>query len=147
MSKFSADLKRGHAGEALWLANNPELTHLNGREADFIDYMTGATFEVKTDYYSMLQTPNLFMELYSSAGKLGGPFQAWSKGITNYVYIYWPEKIALTFKVDELVYLVATYAEQHPECRFNVENASWTTVGARIPRAALKGFYTERKLA
>lgn len=135
-ANFRTDLARGQVGEALFHKQFPHLTRLSGREADFIDENTGATYEIKTDSRSLAATPNFFMERWSDLEKQkpGGPWQALGKGITYFVYMFPVSNAIYIFDTATLV--TALELLESPNKR-NIANRTWTTQGWLVPRSEI----------
>jgi len=136
--KFNDQLKQGHKGEILFMEVFPfELERTDGRGADFIIKLTNQTLELKTDSYDPLKTSNYFMERYSSKEKQspGGPFQAESKGIEYYAYMFSKTKEYTVFRTKELVkYLNENMDEKK---LIGVPNKTYITQGYKVDRASV----------
>lgn len=129
---FKSSLNKGQVGEEFLLKHWPELKRLSGRDADF-ELPDGRTLELKTDYYCMDKTQNLFIEKISNASKQspGGPWQAASKQITLFAYLYIKNGVLWLFDTDKLVtFLESTY---YPESE--IRNKNYITIGMKVPRA------------
>jgi hypothetical protein len=139
---FKGQLRTGQIGEVLFhLAHAGTLTRTDGRKADFLCALTGDGTELKTDSYDMEKTPFFFMERFSDAEKRspGGPWQAASHGAKYFAYFFVTN---LTFFRFETEKLVAKLDELLPSLTpVPISNKSWTTVGYKVPRAALEGLY------
>jgi hypothetical protein len=138
---FKNSLKVGQAGEEMLLKLWPDLQRLDGRKHDFIVKSTGQTLELKTDTYSMAQTPNFFIELWSNLdkGKKGGPWQALANGTDLWCYMFAKDKTAFLFNTAELVAALDVLIEKYPGV--SIPNQSWTTVGCKVPRSVLESYY------
>ena len=138
---FKTDLARGHLGEELFYKLRPELTRLDGRQADFVD-ANGATYEVKTDSYD---TSNFFMERWSNVEKqkAGGPWQSAEKNIDYFIYLFPKKGVGYMFAVPEL--LEELNKIETPDQRY-VSNRGWMTVGWLVPIKSLTS-YKEFSLA
>ncbi len=104
---FRTDLARGDVGEQQFLSTFPlyrkgEFVHQ--AEHDFVHSISGATVELKTDYYSMDRTPNLIVERYSSieSGKVGGPYRH-SSSLSYWVYYYIEDGVFLMYDAAQLM--------------------------------------------
>lgn len=139
------------AGEDLLLAHwgfgvqrHPEL-----RGPDFLDALD-RVIELKTDTYSMAQTPNLFVERFSNreTETPGGPWQALGKGCTDFVYLFVNDRTwfhcsnlpALVRRLDALI------LGGHVGRPVGVVNRGWVTSGYRVPRKLLDKEFTIRVL-
>lgn len=140
MHYFQSSLKAGQAGEELFHSLMPHLTRLDGRKSDFIDKMTGETYELKTDSYSMDSTPNFFIEFMSNIekGTKGGPWQAKANASTFFVYMYPKSKTMFIFKTDLLVNVLECMVQDFK--MIHIPNRTWTTGGFKIHRDALKEY-------
>ena len=99
MRNFQADLKRGQQGEQDFLKLFTKLVGTDGRKGDIL--APDGKIELKTDFYPMSQTPNFFIERYSSIEVLspGGPWQAKAHGCKYFVYYYTSDKQGFVFLV------------------------------------------------
>lgn len=136
MRNFQVDLKRGQQGERDFLGLYSRLVATDGRKGDII--APDGKIELKTDFYPMTQTPNFFIERYSSVEVLspGGPWQAAAHGCKYFVYYYTVDKYGYVFEVDALLEQL-----QKLESSFKpveVRNKKWTTIGYKVPRELLK---------
>src|SRR4051812_4261797 len=106
MSIFKNSLAIGKIGEVLYFAaNNGRLEKLDGRAADFKDFVTGDLYEIKMDGYSLENTPNFFIEQYSDSKKKtsGGPYRALENGCKYFVYMFVQNLKIFTFDTQKLV--------------------------------------------
>jgi hypothetical protein len=145
---FKTQLRVGRAGEK-FLEKHWHLPVIKNPDIKGWDYQdsSGAKIELKSDQYEMGKTPNFFLERYSDMLKLspGGPWQAHAKGATVFVYLYSANRIwyicrdipALLAKLDVL--LVKDKGIQIP-------NRGYTTLGHKVPRAALAEHFTKEAL-
>lgn len=144
---FNTSLKFGEIGEAIFhQAHELTIGKHPGRDGDFFELATGEKVELKTDYWSMDDTPNFFFERFSDYGKQspGGPWQAIGHGCTHFVYFYL--KNLTVFRFDTAT-LVAALEPLLPTLKpFPIRNKTYTTVGYRVPRELLKDIYIEEKL-
>lgn len=141
--KFSASLKVGQVGETLFFeANCDHLKREDGRARDFTDIKTGEGIELKSDCWSMQDTPNFFMERYSNVDKKtpGGPWQSLANGTRYFIYFYLSNLTYFTFEVFEL----CRFLEQNEDKweAKEVENPKYKTLGYRVPRAAIEHLAT-----
>lgn len=144
---FKASLGVGKIGEVLYYeANLGKLEKLDGRAADFRDYLTGELTELKLDTYSMEKTPNFFIEQYSDMNKKtsGGPYRALENGCKFFVYMFVQNLKLFTFDTQKLV---DRMRELEPTLSITeVPNSSWITTGFRVNRDLLKDLYVESEL-
>lgn len=131
---FKTSLSKGKVGEAFLLEKWPELTLLDGLNADF-KLPDGRTLELKTDYYNMDETANFFIERISNSNKQspGGPWQAASKGIDLFAYLYIKNKMLFIFDTIKLV----AFLESQSFSLSDVKNKNYITRGIKVPRAQL----------
>lgn len=129
---FKTSLNKGQVGEEFLLKNWPELKRLDGRNADF-EFPDGKTLELKTDYYCMTKTDNLFIECISNNTKNtpGGPWQAASKNIDFFAYLYIKNSVVLLFDTRALIDFLDKAA--YPERR--IPNKGYVTIGFLVPRS------------
>jgi hypothetical protein len=104
---FREDLVRGDKGEQQFLLTFSlyrKGEDVDRAEHDFLHSLSGATVELKTDYYSMHKTPNLIVERWSSIEKQkpGGPYRH-SQDLTYWVYYYIQEGVFLFYDAQQLV--------------------------------------------
>lgn len=138
MRNFQADLKRGQAGEADFLKMFSKLVGTDGRKGDIV--APDGKIELKTDFYPMTQTPNFFIERYSSVEVLspGGPHQAKLHGCKYFVYYYTSSKTGYVFLVDDLLQQLE---KLEPTLKpVEVRNRKWTTIGYKVQRELLKPY-------
>jgi hypothetical protein len=145
MHNFQASLKKGQVGEELLLKAFPNLTKLDGRKSDFVSDR-GDRWELKTDSYDMLATPNFFIELLSDLAreKPGGPRQAMEHGSTVWCYLFIKNSVLFTFNTAELVAWLDVHDKNYIPSR--IPNKTWTTIGIKVPRIDLKHLYTETSI-
>jgi hypothetical protein len=139
---FKTQLKAGKLGEMLYLkANEGAVTENPKFDYDFIT-TTGGGIELKTDFYSMESTPNMFIERYSDslAKTPGGPWQAISKGAQTFVYFYVP---SLTYFTFDTAQLVGRLEQLIPNIKpYDVRNTTHVTQGYRVPRSEVADLAT-----
>lgn len=132
LHNFKSSLNKGQVGEEYLLKHWPELKRLDGLNADFA-LPDGRTLELKTDYYCITKTGNLFIERISNANKQspGGPWQAASKGIDLFAYLYLKNGTLWLFDTAKLVKFLdgAVYPESE------IKNKNYVTIGMKVPRA------------
>lgn len=138
----------GAKGEKLLLKHWPEPVqkHPVFKGPDFID-MHDKVIELKTDTYEMENTPNFFIERWSDLEKkkLGGPWQAYEKGVHIFVYLFIKNKTWFIFR--DMPALIARL-DKLTESAYgiNIPNKGWTTQGYRVKRSDLQDLYTQEKL-
>jgi len=138
---FKEQLSVGGAGEEFFLSLYPKLKKADGIKYDF--ELNGKTVELKTDTYYMKNTPNFFMEKYSSveSKKLGGPWRAANDSVSYFVYMYVKDKKCFWFDSKELTEYLDVYIKEQKPRIMEIENTSWTTLGYLIPRKAVEHLY------
>lgn len=145
--KFLASLRVGQVGETLFFsAHCKDLVKEDGRARDFSYKESGEGIELKSDCWSMDDTPNFFMERWSNVEKKtpGGPWQSLSNGTRYYIYFYLPNLTYYTFEVSDLCrFLEKNKAQWEAK---EVRNPNYTTVGYRVPRSALEHLATPQYL-
>lgn len=143
---FKTQLRGGELGEIIFLEARQDLVKLENFKSDFRCKETGAQYELKTDYYDMTKTPNLFIERWSDRDRQapGGPYQAQAHGSEYFVYFFIKNLTYYTFKTAALIErLDKLIPELSPR---EIRNNSWTTVGYLVPRSELSDLYTETTL-
>jgi hypothetical protein len=140
---WKQDLARGDAGEREFLATFPlyrKGEDVNRYEHDFVHSLTGATVELKTDYYDMHQTPNLIVERYSNYERKtpGGPYRH-NGDLSLWVYYYRKNGVFLMYDPQQLIEKVESlYAPLVP-----VQNDRYVTMVHKIPRTAVEDCLVE----
>lgn len=141
MSKYGwkSSLAKGKAGEELFMSLQPGLTKLDGKAADYID-QDGNAWELKSDQYPMASTANIFLERWSCLDTLkpGGPFQSFGRGCKFYAYLYAMDKVAFIYPVIGLMKFVEEQEKLGKLKPVYIKNARHTTVGYKLPRAAIE---------
>lgn len=138
MRNFQADLKRGQQGELDFLQLFTKLVGTDGRKGDIV--APDGKIELKTDFYPMTQTPNFFIERYSSVEVLspGGPWQAKAHGCKYFVYYYTTAGYGYIFETEDLVQQLEKLETAGKLKPTEVRNRKWTTVGYKVKREQLK---------
>ena len=141
---FSQQLKVGDRGEALLKQVFPfELQKSKDLKYDFYCPDTEQTVELKTDTYSMLKTPNFFMERFSdlSRDKPGGPWRANQDNVDIFIYMFINDNTYYQF--NDIPALVERLDSITSRLRMTqVRNTSWTTGGYRVNRDLLADLAT-----
>lgn len=145
---FQEQIKVGDQGEKMFQELWHEKIKLHpGRDGDFISEL-GVKYELKTDTYPLIKTPNFFIERYSDGSRKtpGGPWQAVEHGCGKFLYLYKNDKIL--FEFSELAKL-CEYLDQYLENKsyIQIKNKGWTTIGYKVPREDLKQFWRKHVLA
>lgn len=137
MRNFQADLKRGQDGEKQFLALFTKLVGTDGRRGDIV--APDGKIELKTDFYKLADTPNFFIERYSSVEVMspGGPWQAKAHGCKYFVYYYAGDRQGYIFLTDDLVRELEVLEVAGRLKPVEVRNKKWTTVGYKVPRSLL----------
>jgi hypothetical protein len=135
---FKTQLRVGQVGEIVFHeANCKDVIRLDGKEGDFEYRSDGSKLELKTDFWRMEDTPNMFIERYSNKEKQtpGGPYQALTHGCEWFVYFYVANLTYFKFNtqalVDRLDGLLPTLTPT------DIVNKSHVTQGYRVPREAI----------
>jgi hypothetical protein len=135
---WSTQLKVGERGEADFARLYQKDYAPRKGESLAYDFRlnTGETVELKTDEYSMKETPNFFMEEISDVktGKLGGPFRAFKDGVTYFVYYFIQDRMFFWFNVAELHAHIQHLMNTR---RFNpkfIKNRGWESKGYAMNR-------------
>ena len=136
MHNFNSSLKAGQIGEAAFAAAFPHLKKLSGYQSDFVNPRTGATYEIKTDKRSTMQTPNIFIEILSNKekGTVGGPAQAVQHGTDYWIYCF-ADKVAFMFNTKRLAAWVN--ANKDAYVHINIYNETWITTGILVQRTKI----------
>lgn len=133
---FNESLKRGKKGETQFVQLFGDLVEpLDGFIADGKIKASGATYEIKTDFYCPTKTANFAMEYISYGDQPGGPYQSLKKGIDYFIYFFpscmqfhvWKTK-ALVRKLDKIKDTLQTVP---------IRNVSHTTWIYKVPRDLL----------
>lgn len=134
---FKSQLKQGEVGEVLFASAHPQLMKLDGFKSDFLDQSTGLKVELKTDFYDMNKSTNFFFERWgnSEAGKPGGPWQATEHGTDTLVYFFVRNLTYFKFQLRPLVERLEVLIQGIQPTK--VPNSTYTTIGYKVPRAAV----------
>lgn len=144
---FKKSLEAGKVGEEMLLNMwHRPLKRLDGRRHDFQLLDLPQTLELKTDGYDWALTANFFIELWSDVDKKkpGGPWQAREHGSTYWVYLFKSHKYAYEFETAALAAWVDENWQNYQ--KISILNASWTTVGIKVPRVDLEHLWTHHEL-
>jgi hypothetical protein len=135
-ANFQKDLQAGLLGQKAFAKLFTHLVETDGKSGDFTT-PDGAKVEVKTDMYAMTKTANFFMERFSSVevGSPGGPWQALKHECEYFVYWYAADSTGFVWRTADLVKQLDVIIGQLKPVE--VRNRRWTTVGFKVPRAAL----------
>lgn len=138
VANWAQDLARGDAGEQEFLETFPlwrKGEDINRYEHDFVHSITGATAELKTDYYGMHQTPNLIVERYSNGEKQtpGGPYRH-NGDLSLWIYYYRKNGIFLMYDPAQLIERVDSL--ELP--LIPVRNRGYTTLVYKVPRTEVE---------
>lgn len=144
---FKKSLDMGELGAILYHeAHDGKLEKLDGFKCDFREIATGKGIELKSDFWCMDKTPNMFFEKYSNLerGTPGGPWRSIEDGADLFVYFYVKD---LTFYQFETKQLVEALEKIVPGLTpTNVPNPKYTTQGYRVPRSMLEGLAVPRRI-
>ena len=145
---FQKQLKVGAKGEELFLSLYPNVTKTDGIKHDF--EWNGKTIELKTDTYSMEDTPNFFMEhisdvksMDSPKTKMGGPWRALEDGVDYFVYMFSKQKKCFWFRPKDLV----KFLDEHIKTLGYkvIRNKGWTSRGYAVAREKVSHLYLDIK--
>lgn len=139
---FRSQLRVGQLGEVLFYKAHEGLERLDGYKSDFKD-ADGRHIELKSDLYSMADTPNYFMERYSDKAKQspGGPWQSLKNGVNLFVYFFVPSLTYFTFDTAKLVGRLEEI--EGDLAKVDVKNTNYVTMGYRVPRDLLADIAAE----
>lgn len=131
---FQTQLRVGNVGEKMFLSKYKDYIKSKDLKYDFINGKN-KTVELKSDSYSMEDTPNFFMEHYGNVEKqsIGGSFRAKRDNITHFVYLFIPEKTFFWFEPISLCNYIEAKMSILKPCFIN--NSSYSAMGYKIPRA------------
>lgn len=145
--KFNPSLRIGQVGETLFFnAHCNELKKEDGKLRDFSYSISGDGVELKSDYWPMKDTPNLFIERYSNVEKKspGGPYQSLANGTRYFIYFYLYDLTYFVFDTAQLCSFMDDNAHRF-ESKL-VENLKYSTLGYRVPRAEVMHLTTPHYL-
>ncbi len=145
---FNEQLKNGVSGEEIFYrCFASRLRREDGRKHDFFDMVTKEYLELKSDSYDATQTPNFFIERYSSIATKsdGGPWQALKNGNHKFVYFFVKNGIYYVFDLPRLVTHLDERAQTYKF--INIQNRGWTTQGYKVKRAELDYMTTCREIS
>lgn len=146
MHDFETENEKGMAGEQELYCLYPYLKDDSCIGWDRIDTRTNKTVEIKTDYWSMKNTQNFFMERYSNniSYKPGGPYRALIYGTDIFLYQFIKNKKIFWFDdVVELIRALDMYVIRYNPKLSPVKNNNYITLGYKIPREVLAHLYIE----
>jgi hypothetical protein len=129
---FKSSLIQGQAGEAKFHALYPNWIRTDGRKEDFI-LPDGRTAELKTESRTTAQTPNLAIELNSSAGRIGALERAVFDKVTYIIYMFADGKY---YVYDPVALMAYVNTAKHRIC--NIPNQGYTSIVMLVPRSAVK---------
>lgn len=133
---WKTDLSRGDTGEQLFQLSYPGWIKGDWESRsryDFTNEKTGETVELKTDYYPVEKTPNIFIERYSDTSRAtdGGPYRC--PDCTYYVYFFIKSGTFLWYPTGKLLERLAELTPGMQLCE--VRNNTYITTGYKIRRA------------
>lgn len=138
---FHHQLAIGESGERCFKKCYSSLVPTKSIDLKFDFFLNdGSSVELKTDTYSMDETPNYFMEFYSDTNKgtFGGPWRAFLDKATFFVYYFIRDKTFIWFRPEQLCPILEEIIEKEALTPKNIKNKTWTTQGFTIPRDLLK---------
>lgn len=140
-SYFQSSLKAGQIGEAAFHELYPDWERLEGTSADF-KMPDGRLVELKTELRSTADTPNMAIELNSSAGKPGALEKSVTDGCSFIVY-YYSDGAYFAFDPKELLEYVTKYRMLYR--KVSVPNANYDTTVLLLPRRDIEHLLKELK--
>lgn len=123
---------QGRRGEADFLTFYPAAQKSPDLVYDFI--LDGQKIELKTEFRTLAQTPNFFMERYGNLEKLspGGVWKSANKNIKWYVVYFIYDKTFFWFRAKLLKAFLDKFIKgEKPKY---IDNKTYKTVGYIIPR-------------
>ena len=120
------------------------------RAYDFERVDDGLRVELKSDFYPIEKTKNLFVERWSvvQEGKEPKPGSIWKSVSHADLFVYFFAVSGVYFEFDNIpavIDAVEKYVEENNVPLIDVQNKGYKGQGYRIPREALKHLYTEVK--
>jgi hypothetical protein len=140
---FKKQHKLGQDGESLFLSCYPKFKPIlsDGIKFDITikekigNKIFDKSVELKTDYYEMGKTKNIFFEKYGSniTQKLGGTFRALDDKVDWFVYLYIKDKTFYWFNPQTICKFLDTYIKD--KSPFHIKNKGYYSIGYLVPRA------------
>jgi hypothetical protein len=131
-SHFKLCLNEGHKGELRMLQLQPTWRRTDGLKEDFI-LPDGEYMELKTERRTTMDTPNIAVELSSSAGRPGALENAISNNCRYICYLFADDKYFIYDAVKLL-----EYVKKAAHRVVSVPNAGYKTTVMLVPRSAIK---------
>jgi len=142
---FKDQMRIGDIGEADFARIYEKLEpkkNIENRQIDFT-LNNGKTIELKTDSYSMNNTPNFFMEKntvsHDNTSKSGGPWRSKEHKIDYFVYYYMNDKVFFWFEPKSLCKFLNKYIKSNKLKAITIPNKDgkgreYKSFGYKIPR-------------
>lgn len=133
--EFQKQLLVGNRGEEEFSKQFPGFNRTDGRTHDLINDETGETVEIKTETRTLTETPNIFVERWSSiqSQKPGGP---WQSKAEYFVFYFEKDNRFFIYNRAELIERVEALVSKLK--LISVPNRTYTTQGYAVPREWLK---------
>ena len=138
MFSFIHSRRNGRKGEADFLTYYPAAQKSPDLAYDFI--LDGQKIELKTEFRTLEQTPNFFMERYGNLEKLsdGGPWRAVIDRVDHFIYYFIHDKTFFWFRPEPLrTFLDEFIKGEKPKY---IDNKTYKTVGYTINREKVLTF-------
>jgi len=136
---FNKQLKMGNKGEEFFIQCYQEIKARkgNGRVVDIM-INEDETVELKSDQYSLEDTPNFFIERYGNLDKLkdGSVWKSSLDKINWFVYYYVPDRTFFWFKVEELKDFMEENMAKFQQRK--IRNIGWEALGFLVPREQVR---------
>ena len=141
-------MRIGDIGEADFVKIYEKLKPKKSVENRQIDFTlnNGKTIELKTDSYSMNNTPNFFMEKntvsHDDTSKSGSPWRSKEHKIDYFVYYYMNDKVFFWFEPKSLCKFLDKYIKSNKLNPITIPNKDgkgrkYKSFGYKIPRDSL----------
>lgn len=137
---FKEQLSQGQKGEELFINSYVYLQPVKGNgSTNDIVLNDGSTIEIKTDFYSMSKTQNMFMERFGNLENKadGGPWKALKDKNDFFVYLFYQDKTFFWFNTKRLVEFLDSEIKKGNLQSKLVRNHNYTTQGFAIEREKL----------
>jgi hypothetical protein len=144
---FHKQLKKGGIGEKLFIECYHDLHPVKSpmKEVDiFIN--NNEKVELKSDFYSQEDTPNLFIELIGNTvnNKLGGPHLSLQNDIDWFVYLYINDRTFYWFNTKELCDFIDNNGHKYETKE--IKNYGWSSLGLLVPREDIQNLVKRKDI-
>jgi len=139
MYNFSKSLVAGHLGESRFKMLYPQMTATDGRTCDFISTLSGLRYEVKTESRSIFETPNVAIELSSSAGRKGALHNAFAH--SDIIVYQFASGQLFAYDVKKLFYWIRKHKQNYRTV--TIPNTTYKSTVLLVPRKHLEFLRTE----